>query len=54
MEDFYEICDIVESYYILAEHKGISLKYLRDKYSAMVNEAKDNREYFLAIQQYFF
>lgn len=53
MEDFYEICDIVESYYILAEHKGISLKHLRDKYSAMVNDAKDNREYFLVIQQYF-
>lgn len=53
MEDFYEICDIVESYYILAEHKGVSLKYLRDKYSVMVNDAKDNREYFLAIQQYF-
>lgn len=53
MEDFGEICDIVEKHYSLAEHKGISLKSLRDKYSAMVNDAKDHREYFLVIQQYF-
>lgn len=53
MDDFEEICDIVEKHYSLAEHKGISLKSLRDKYSAMVMHAKDNREYFLAIQQYF-
>lgn len=53
MEDFGEICNIVERHYSLAEHKGISLKSLRDKYSAMVNDAKDNREYFLVIQQYF-
>ena len=50
MDDFEEICDIVEKHYSLAEHKGISLKSLRDKYSAMVMHAKDNREYFLAIQ----
>lgn len=53
MDDFGEICDIVEKYYPLAVYKGISLKSLRDKYSVMVNDAKNNREYFLAIQQYF-
>ena len=53
MDDFGEICDIVEKHYSLAEYKGISLKSLLDKYSAMVMDAKDNREYFLAIQQYF-
>ncbi|RGS58702.1 hypothetical protein DWX88_09695 [Bacteroides xylanisolvens] len=53
MEDFEEICDIVEKHYSLAEYKGISLKSLRDKYSVMVMNAKDNREYFLAVQQYF-
>lgn len=53
VDDFREICDIVEKHYSLAEYKGISLKSLRDKYSAMVMDAKDNREYFLAIQQYF-
>lgn len=53
MDDFEEICDIVEKHYSLAEYKGISLKSLRDKYSVKVMNAKDNREYFLAIQQYF-
>lgn len=53
MDDFGEICDIVEKYYPLAVYKGISLKSLRDKYSVKVMNAKDNREYFLAIQQYF-
>lgn len=53
MDDFKEICDIVEKHYSLAEYKGISLKSLRDKYSVKVMNAKDNREYFLAIQQYF-
>lgn len=53
IDDFGEICDIVEKHYSLAEYKGISLKSLRDKYSAMVMNAKDNREYFLAVQQYF-
>lgn len=53
MDDFREICDIVEKHYSLAEYKGISLKSLRNKYSVIVNDAKDNREYFLAIQQYF-
>ena len=53
MDDFEEICDIVEKHYSLADHKGISLKSLRDKYSVKVMNAKDNREYFLAIQQYF-
>lgn len=53
MDDFREICDIVEKHYFLAEYKGISLKSLRDKYSAMVMNARDNREYFLAVQQYF-
>lgn len=53
MDDFKEICDIVEKYYSLAEYKGISLKSLRDKYSVKVMNAKDNREYFLAIQLYF-
>lgn len=53
MDDFGEICDIVEKHYSLAEYKGISLKSLRDKYSVMVNNAKNNREYFLAVQQYF-
>ena len=53
MDDFREICDIVEKHYSLAEYKGISLKSLRDKYSAMVMNARDNREYFLAVQQYF-
>lgn len=52
-DDFSEICDIVEKHYSLAEFKGISLKPLRDKYSVMVMDAKDNREYFLAVQQYF-
>lgn len=52
-DDFKEICDIVEKHYSLADHKGISLKSLRDKYSVKVMNAKDNREYFLAIQQYF-
>ena len=53
IDDFKEICDIIEKHYSLAEYKGISLKSLRDKYSAMVKDAKDNREYFLAVQQYF-
>lgn len=53
MDDFEEICDIVEKHYSLADNKGISLKSLRDKYSVKVMNAKDNREYFLAIQQYF-
>lgn len=53
MDDFEEICDIVEKHYSLADYKGISLKSLRDKYSVKVMNAKDNREYFLAIQQYF-
>lgn len=53
MDDFEEICDIVEKHYSLAEYKGISLKSLHDKYSVKVMNAKDNREYFLAIQQYF-
>lgn len=53
MDDFREICGIVEKHYSLAEYKGISLKSLHDKYSVMVNDAKNNREYFLAIQQYF-
>lgn len=53
MDDFKEICDIVEKHYSLADYKGISLKSLRDKYSVKVMNAKDNREYFLAIQQYF-
>lgn len=53
MDDFREICGIVEKYYSLAEYKGIPLKFLRDKYSTMVNEATNNREYFLAVQQYF-
>lgn len=53
MDDFEEICDIVEKHYSLAEYKSISLKSLRDKYSAMVMNAKDNREYFLVVQQYF-
>lgn len=53
MDDFGEICGIVEKHYSLAKYKGISLKSLRDKYSAMVNDAKNNREYFLAVQQYF-
>ena len=53
MDDFGEICDIVEKHYSLAEYKSISLKSLRDKYSAMVMNARDNREYFLAVQQYF-
>lgn len=53
MDDFEEICGIVEKYYPLAEYKGISLQSLRDKYSVMVKNAEDNREYFLAIQQYF-
>lgn len=53
MDDFLEICDIIEKHYSLAEHKGISLKSLREKYSAMVKNAKDNKEYFLAVQQYF-
>lgn len=37
MDDFREICDIVEKHYSLAEYKGISLKSLHGKYSAMVN-----------------
>ena len=53
MDDFKEICDIVEKHYSLAEYKGISLKSLRNKYSIKVKNAKDSREYFLAIQQYF-
>lgn len=53
MDDFKEICDIVEKHYSLADYKGISLKSLRDKYSVKVMNAKNNREYFLAIQQYF-
>ena len=53
IDDFREICDIVEKHYSLAEYKSISLKSLRDKYSAMVMNAKDNREYFLVVQQYF-
>lgn len=53
MDDFEEICDIVEKHYSLADYKGISLKSLRDKYSVKVMNAKDNREYFLTIQQYF-
>ena len=53
MDDFEEICDIVEKHYSLADYKGISLKSLRDKYSVKVMNAKDNKEYFLAIQQYF-
>lgn len=53
LEDFHEICDIVESYYMLAKPKGISLKALREKYSAMVNDVKNNSEYFIVIQQYF-
>lgn len=53
MDDFEEICDIVKKHYSLADYKGISLKFLRDKYSVKVMNAKDNREYFLAIQQYF-
>lgn len=53
MDDFREICGIVEKHYSLAEYKGIPLKFLRDKYSVMVKDAKDNREYFLAVQQYF-
>ena len=53
MDDFEEICDIVEKHYSLADYKGISLKSLRDKYSVKVMNTKDNREYFLAIQQYF-
>lgn len=53
MDDFGEICGIVEKHYSLAKYKGISLKSLRDKYLAMVNDAKNNREYFLAVQQYF-
>lgn len=53
MDDFGEICDIVEKHYSLAEYKGLSLKSLRDKYSVMVMNAKDNREYFLVVQQYF-
>lgn len=53
MDDFREIYDIVEKHYSLAEYKGISLKSLRDKYSVMVNDAKNIREYFLAVQQYF-
>lgn len=53
MDDFEEICGIVEKYYPLAEYKGISLQSLRDKYSVMVKNAENNREYFLAIQQYF-
>ena len=53
MDDFREICEIVEEHYSLAEYKGISLNSLRDKYSAMVMNARDNREYFLAVQQYF-
>ena len=53
MDDFREICDIVEKHYSLTECKGISLKSLHDKYSAMVKDANDNREYFLAVQQYF-
>ena len=53
MDDFREIYDIVEKHYSLAEYKGISLKSLRDKYLVMVNDAKNIREYFLAVQQYF-
>ena len=53
IDDLREICDIVEKHYSLAEYKSISLKSLRDKYSAMVMNAKDNREYFLVVQQYF-
>lgn len=53
MDDFGEICDIVEKHYSLAEYKSISLKSLRDKYLVMVMNAKDNREYFLVVQQYF-
>lgn len=53
MDDFKEICDIVEKHYSLADYKGISLKSLRDKYSVKVMNAKNNREYFLATQQYF-
>ena len=53
MDDFREICGIVEKHYSLAEYKGISLKSLHDKYSVMVNDAKNNREYFLVVQQYF-
>lgn len=53
MDDFRDICDIIEKHYSLAEYKGISLKSLHDKYSVMVNDAKNNREYFLVVQQYF-
>ncbi|MCI5744426.1 MAG: S41 family peptidase [Bacteroides sp.] len=53
LKDFHEICDIVESKYALAAQKGISLKALREKYSAMVNQAKDNSGYFIALQRYF-
>lgn len=53
MNDFFEICDIIEKRYILAEHKGISLKHLRQKYSVMVSKARNNKEYFTAIKQYF-
>lgn len=53
LDDFEDICDIVEKHYSMAEYKGISLKALRDKYADQVMRAKDNREYFLAVQQYF-
>ena len=54
MDDFEEICDIVEKHYSLAEYKGISLKSLRDKYSVKVMNAKDNREYFFSYPTVFF
>ena len=42
MDDFKEICDIVEKHYSLAEYKGTSLKSLRNKYSIKVKNAKDS------------
>lgn len=53
MDDFNEICGMIEKHYKLADVKGISLDRLKEESEKEIKEAQDNREYCLALHKYF-
>lgn len=53
IDDFNEICSIIERHYKLADAKGISLSILKKENEKEIKKAQDNREYCLALQKYF-